>query len=363
MLVMIICLLLLTISAWFVPSRLKKMLGLRTVWPWRLAAVVCVASFPAFLVSGVYTSATPLAAWAYSVCGLIFMFQVCLFLLLSVVHLLTPWLKKVSGRRMAALTVILSLLYTVIGFWQARTFVITHFDIPVKGLGRPVIIAHVSDLHLGTQRSEAYLIKMIEAVNEQKPDMVLFNGDLIDSNIALRPELFSLLKRLNAETYFTTGNHEHYLNTAKAMELISGAGIKILHSEMVETHGLQLIGLEYMNADRMTYDGHMVNDLTIEEELPRISRDDNRPSLLMHHSPVGLQYVIKGHIDVMLSGHTHGGQVFPGTLLAWLLFPLNKGLHQVDGTRFLVSQGAGTFGPWMRLGTFNEIQIITLRPL
>ena len=167
---------------------------------------------------------------------------------------------------------------------------------------------------------------------------------------------------LSGEAYFTTGNHEYYIDTNRALELIEEAGLKILRNEMVETHGLQLIGLEYMNADRHTYDGHMVNDLTIEEELPKIIRDRHKPALVMNHSPVGLEYVIQGGADIMLSGHTHGGQLFPGTLLAWLRFPLLKGLYEIDGTRFLVSQGAGTFGPWMRAGTFNEIQFIRLVP-
>jgi predicted MPP superfamily phosphohydrolase len=131
---------------------------------------------------------------------------------------------------------------------------------------------------------------------------------------------------------------------------------------MVETHGLQLIGLEYMNADRVTYDAHIVNDLTMEEELPSIQRSADRPSLLVHHSPVGLQYVSRGKIDVMLSGHTHGGKVFPGTSPIGLRFPMNTGRHRVGDTTLLISQGAGTFGPWMWLGTFNELQLITLVP-
>lgn len=77
---------------------------------------------------------------------------------------------------------------------------------------------------------------------------------------------------------------------------------------MVDTHGLQLIGLEYMNAHRVTYDAHIVNDLTMEEELPRIQRSADRPTILVHHNPVGLQHAHRGKIDAMLSGHTHGGQ-------------------------------------------------------
>ena len=360
--VMIVCLSLLALSIWYVPARLKKLMGWRRTWPGHLAALLLVAGFPLLLMSGAYTSSSPLLGTVYNVFGLAFMFHVCLLLLLLLAHLLSRPLKKISGRRIAAASLVLSLIYVGSGFVQAQNFSVTSHDLPIKGLPGPVKIAHLPDLHLGAQRDEAYLSKVIEAVNAQNPDFILFNGDLVDSDIAVRPELFSLFKNFKAPGYFTTGNHEFYVNTPRALELIGNAGLEILRNRMVETHGLQLIGLEYMSADRMTYDSHMVNDLTIEEELPKISRDPQKPTLLAHHSPVGLQYVTRGGIDLMLSGHTHGGQLFPGTWLARLTYPLVKGLHQIDDTWFLVSQGAGTFGPWMRLGTFNEIQIITLRP-
>ena len=358
----IVCLLLLALSAWYVPARLKKMSVLNAVLPWGTAFLLFLAGYPLLLMSGAYTADNRLMAWLYNLYGLFFIFYVCFFLFLMAAHLLTPWLKKIPGRRMVTLGLTIAFMYVGFGFLYAQTFIETNFNISVKGLERPVKIAHIPDLHLGAQRGEAYLAKVITAVNARKPDIVLLNGDLVDSNIALRPALFSLFKNLTAETYFTLGNHEHYLNTPKALELIEGAGIKILHNEMFETHGLQLIGLEYMNADRATRDSHRVNDLTIEEELPKISRRADKASLLMHHSPVGLKYVAEGRIDIMLSGHTHGGQLFPGTLLAQMQFPLNKGLYKNQNTWFLVSQGAGTFGPWMRLGTSNEIQFITLAP-
>ncbi|MDR1046110.1 MAG: metallophosphoesterase [Candidatus Adiutrix sp.] len=357
-----IILALLAASVWYVPGRLKKLLGLRTIWPWRIVALLPAAAFPAVLRTGAYISPNPVLAWLYNLSGLFFIFWACFFLYLLAAHLLTPLLKNVPGRKIAATGLILSLAYVGYGFFQAQSFTVTSHEIQVRGLARPVKIAHLPDLHLGAQRSEKYLNKVIETVNQYQPDLVFFNGDLVDSDIALRPELFALFRRLGGQAYFTTGNHEYYINTARALELVAGAGLRILRNEMVEVHGLQLIGLEYMRADRSTYDAHMVNDLTIEEELPRIRRDPGRPSILLHHSPVGLRYVAAGGLNLMLAGHTHGGQLFPGTLLARMRYPLTQGRHEIDGTVFLVSQGAGTFGPWMRVGTSNEIQFIRLTP-
>ncbi|MBJ9974159.1 hypothetical protein IAE35_01045 [Pseudomonas sp. S75] len=84
--------------------------------------------------------------------------------------------------------------------------------------------------------------------------------------------------------------------------------------------------------------------------------------MLVHHSPVGMRYAADGGIGLRLAWYTHAGQVFPGTLLVKYRFPMYSGRHQIDGLTLLVSQGAGTFGPWMRLGSRNEVQIVNLVP-
>jgi predicted MPP superfamily phosphohydrolase len=191
---------------------------------------------------------------------------------------------------------------------------------------------------------------------------VIYNGDLADSDLALEETIFNVFKKVTAKQYYTTGNHEFYIDTDKVLALAQKAGLQVLRSEMVEFSGLQLIGLEYMNGDRESSNAHRVNDLYLNEELPKIKRDPAKPTVLAHHSPVGVQYVAQEGIDVMLSGHTHGGQIFPGTLLIALRFPYIKGRFLVGPTTLLVSQGAGTFGPLMRLGSFNEIQVVRLVP-
>jgi predicted MPP superfamily phosphohydrolase len=368
MILTMIAWILMAVSVWYVPFRLKNLLGLRRAWPWHILSVAVIAGYLLILYKGIYTRDSAAVAVIYNALGLLFVFFFYLFSFLAVTHPLTFLFKRIAKRPpgfpgilgMGGIAV--SALFVILGFINAQSFVLTHHDLPVKGLAQAVKIVHVPDIHLGTQRGEAYLGKILDVINEQKPDMVLYNGDLIDSNIALKPELFSLFKKVRAEQYFTTGNHEYYMDTGRALQLIAGAGIRILRSEMVETHGIQLIGMEYMNADRETYDAHVVNTLTMQEELPRIARDAGKPSVLVHHSPVGMKYAAEGNMDVMLAGHTHGGQFFPGTALVKYRFPMYSGRYRIGGTTLLVSQGAGTFGPWMRLGTRNEVQVVNLIP-
>jgi len=357
-----IALILMAVSVWYVPFRLKKLLDCRKVWLWRAVSIGIVGGYILLIFKGIYTWDSIPTAVAYDVLGLLFVFFVYLFFFLAVTHPLTLLSKRIPGRLLGYGGIAVSASLVILGFINAQTFVVTHDELPVKRLARPVRIVHVPDIHLGAQRGESWLRKILAAVDEQQPDVVLYNGDLVDSNIALKPELFSLFRTVRAEQYFTTGNHEYYMDTDRALRLIGDAGIRILRSEMVETHGIQLIGMEYMNADRETRDAHAVNDLSLQEELPRIARDGEKPSVLVHHSPVGMRYVAEGNIDVMFAGHTHGGQFFPGNVLVKYRFPMYGGRYEIGGLTLLVSRGAGTFGPWMRLGTRNEVQVIDLIP-
>lgn len=362
MLVIMICLALLGFSMWYVPFRFARLCGLKRTWPLQVAVFLLMAGFLGMLQTGLYTSANPAIAAACNVLGFLFAFHIYLFVFLFTAHILSPFFKRITDKGIAVAGVLHALGIVGFGFIQAQSFTVTHHEIEVRGITQPVNIMHISDLHLGAQRKEGYLKKVIEAVRQHQSEIVLYNGDMLDSDIVLTPELFALFESIDAEQYFIIGNHEFYIDTAKALQLIAGAGIHILRNEMTETHGIQLIGMEYMSADRATFDSHKVNDLTIEEELPKIARDESRPSVLVHHSPVGAQYVSNGNIDVMLSGHTHGGQMFPGTALIGFLFPRNKGRYQIGETTLLVSQGTGTFATWMRIGSFNEIQLVKLIP-
>lgn len=351
------------LTAWFIPFRLKRLLKLKRVWPLSLALFLFFLGYGISVGSGFYTRDIAWFAVLYNIYGLLFMAVAYMGMYLLAEWPLDRWIKPFSGKQIAGFGAALSLLLVAAGFWHAQSFKVNEWELPVRGLVGPVSIMNIPDVHLGTQRGERYLGEIVAAVNKCGPDIVIYSGDLIDSNIALKPQTFELFKRVEATQYFTTGNHEFYIDTEKALEAIKNSGITILRNRMVETHGLQLIGLDYMRGDKTTYDPHMVNNMTIEEELPKIVREKNKPTVLVHHSPVGLQYVTKGGVDVMLSGHTHGGQIFPGTWIADYLFPLKTGVHRVDATWFAVSLGAGTLGPWMRLGTSNEIQLIRLVPM
>jgi predicted MPP superfamily phosphohydrolase len=293
--------------------------------------------------------------------GYLFGFFVILTLLLLALHAVQlKWSLPRKGT--ALLTLVLAFSITASGALWANHFGVSKIEIPMDALKQDVAVMHIPDVHIGHHRGKDYLAKIVAETNRCKPDIVLINGDLVDSNVALLPDVLSPLSDFKAPVYFTGGNHEKYVDTERALELIKKYGVRILHNEVVDTHGIYLVGLDYMNPDEKTFDMHPSDDKrTIKNVLPTIPLKDDQPSVLMHHSPVGVQYVSAKGIDLMLSGHTHAGQMFPGTLLAPFFFPFIKGLYQEGSTKVLVSQGAGTYGPRMRLGSSNEINFIRLK--
>jgi predicted MPP superfamily phosphohydrolase len=346
-------------SIWYVSLRLSRLLDLARAWPLYVAVGVTVVLYPVSMVLlGTATSAVlDIVASTASVLLGLHIYITLLLLALDALRLVI----HIPNRLTALVAVGVAIMLMVAAVWHAHSFKVTEIEIPIDGLERDVTLMHISDVHIGPQRGRAYLERIVDETNRRQPELVLINGDLVDANSALEPDVLSPLARFEAPTFFTTGNHESRVDTERALEIIAGYGVRILHNEVVEIHGLQLVGLDYMNADENAFDMRKVNEPTIKEELRKIPIVDGKPVVLMHHSPVGLEYVSARGVVLMLSGHTHAGQVFPATLVTPLLYPLNKGLHVRDGTYFFVSQGAGTFGPRMRLGSSNEINLIRLK--
>ncbi len=357
--------LILLFAAWWVPFRFCRLLKLKTkhgLWASAGILPLLFASVAGFLIPAKLESTGPLT-WLANAGGLFFMFYVyCFFLMLleQAFHFLLKKLQRDAW--CATVPAILAALLVLGGWLHARNFQIRTLEIPVAGLQKPVMVLHISDLHLGPQRGKAWLRRMVDAVNAQNPDFVLYNGDLADSNCALHDDLFALFRDVRVPQLYTIGNHEYYIDTPRVLKLIEKNGIRILRNKAVEIAGIEVTGLEYMSEKSIKKDPHRVNNLTVEEEVPKIVRKGKLPQILFHHTPRGADFIARSGFDVMISGHTHDGQVFPGMLFTRLMFPYECGFYRIGNMTLFVSQGAGTFGPWMRLGTSNEIQLIRFVP-
>lgn len=349
------------LSIWYVGSRLHTLFELKSRWPILIAVATGVIG-ALFAMGAVAKFTSPVVGALNVFGGYVFTFH--LFLLLSLLFLQVlqlMWSLPMSLSGAAALLV--AFIATAASALNANGFSVNEYKVELPKLQKEVTVMQISDVHLGHHRGQAYLEKIVAETNRRKPDLVLLTGDLVDSNAALVPGVLNPLADLKAPAYFVGGNHEKYVDMKRAFELIAQQGVRVLNNEVVETKGIQLIGLDYMNADEDAFDMHPSDDTrTIKSVMPDLPLKRGLPTVLMHHSPVGTQHIVETDVDLMVSGHTHAGQVLPATWIAELIFPFNRGLHQHGKLKVFVSQGAGTYLLRNRLGTNSEINLLRLTP-
>lgn len=225
-------------------------------------------------------------------------------------------------------------------------------------------IVQISDLHIGPTINGVWLREVVNKIKTLQADLIVITGDLVDGTIEeLAPHVASLTDlAAPLGVYFITGNHEYYAGVDAWCEHIAGLGIRVLRNEHVtlsmgsEKTPFDLAGIEDLHSHQ--FPGH-------KADLPKAleGRDADRPLILLAHQPAAIEEAAQHGVDLQLSGHTHGGQIWPFSLLVHLQQPYVIGLHRHRDTKthIYVSAGTGYWGPPMRLGTEAEITHITLR--
>jgi predicted MPP superfamily phosphohydrolase len=215
-------------------------------------------------------------------------------------------------------------------------------------------IALVSDLHLGPVLGQGFAQRVVDTVNATGADLVAVVGDLVDGSVHDLAAAVQPLARLRARSgvFFVTGNHEYYSGADQWVRHVRELGLRVLANERVELPGFDLAG---------------VNDLagTSSGEGPDFAaalgdRDRARTAVLLAHQPVVVDHAVAYGVDLQLSGHTHGGQVWPGSLVAGLLNPTVAGLDRFGNTQLYVTRGAGAWGPPVRVGAPPDVTVIRL---
>ncbi len=259
----------------------------------------------------------------------------------------------------------LSSVVSIYALWNAQNIRTVYQDVAIPNLLQPLKIAQLSDIHIGHFWGRETVEELVDIVEKEGDvDAVVITGDMFDGRVRLKAEVLEPFGRLSMPIYFIEGNHDGYSGAAEIKKMLKDNGIIVLDNKKVEFKGLQIIGLDYLMADRNTRNTFHAPEarVTMQEVLPTLAIDKSRASLLLHHNPIGVNYAAENGVNLYLAGHTHAGQMFPATLIAKLMFPFNKGLYRYDGnTQVYVSQGSGTFGPPMRLGTSSEVTILNLK--
>ncbi|MEK5032433.1 metallophosphoesterase [Paenibacillus sp. FSL R7-0302] len=254
----------------------------------------------------------------------------------------------------------LLVLLAVFLIWGSRnawsTVVRTHRLKVDKSIGTsvPLTVAVASDLHLGNIVGNRHLRRMVREMNAMNPDIILLAGDVLDDSIEpfLRNGMEQQLKQLKARygVYAVLGNHEYYGGSiAQYTEVMRSVGIQVLQDEVVETSGVYVAGRKDKTAEAMEAGGR----LSVETLLEGLDR--SKPILMMDHQPTGFGIASQAGVDVLLSGHTHRGQIAPNHWITRRLFELDWGYLLKNKLHVIVSSGYGTWGPPIRLASRSEL--------
>jgi predicted MPP superfamily phosphohydrolase len=219
-------------------------------------------------------------------------------------------------------------------------------------------IVQLTDIHVGPTLGREFIEELVERTNALEPDVVAITGDLVDGSVEQLREHVAPIARLRAKhgVYFVTGNHEYYSGVDEWLDELRRIGVRVLRNERVAlADGLDLAGIDDHSAGQMRRDHGP--DLARALE----GRDPSRAVVLLAHQPRAVLEASALGVDVQLSGHTHGGQIWPWNYLVRLQQPYVAGLVQHGPTHLYVSSGTGYWGPPMRLGTTPEITKVVLR--
>ncbi|MGB9338173.1 MAG: metallophosphoesterase [Polyangiales bacterium] len=221
-------------------------------------------------------------------------------------------------------------------------------------------LVQLSDMHVGLTIGRDFVEDVVRKVNALEPDIVAITGDLIDGSVAdLGPAVAPLGEiRAKLGTYFVTGNHEYYSGADSWLAFLQSIGIKALRNERVELtvngETMHLAGVDDWTAHQFG-NGH-----GSDMERAMQGRDASKPVVLLAHQPVHFDEARAHGVDLQISGHTHGGQIFPFGFLTRLAQPFVSGLHRRGDSQIYVSSGTGYWGPPMRIAAPAEITLIEL---
>jgi predicted MPP superfamily phosphohydrolase len=237
-------------------------------------------------------------------------------------------------------------------------------EVPVRLPGLPkalegFTIVQLSDIHVGAVIQEKFLDMLVAEANRAKPDLVAITGDLVDGSPQVLGQYVARLRNLTSKhgTFFCSGNHDYYSGWERWAKVLPDFGFTVLRNRFVTIGdagaSFDLIGVE-------DYGGRFGGG-EYDLDAATAGRDPDRPSVLLAHQPTNLEAVSAKHLGLQLSGHTHGGQLFPGTLIGSLIWQeRNTGLSKQGHSWLYTSRGCGFVGPPMRVGAPPEVVKLVL---
>lgn len=225
---------------------------------------------------------------------------------------------------------------------------------------RPLRLVQISDIHIGVLLGRDFAAWLTDAVNRLQPDVIAVTGDLVDGTVEHLRERVAPFADLRAPlgVYFVTGNHDHYSGGRDWVAEVERLGLTPLRNRHVELdvdgHTVVLAGVDDHRGGFLPGDGGEDLEAALE------GTGDVQPVILLAHDPLTFKEASQRAVDLQISGHTHGGQIWPFHYLVRLAQPWVAGLHREGRSTIWVSRGTGFWGPPMRLGAPAEITNLSI---
>lgn len=264
---------------------------------------------------------------------------------------------------------------SVYGMVHAGRLYVTGYEVTVQGSGADMTVALLADLHLGYSTDPDYIERAVDEINAMQPDMVIIAGDIFDNDYAAVPEperIAAALAALDSTygTYACWGNHDAAepilagftwdtpdgnKNDPRMTQFLERSDVTLLEDEVVTlANGVQLAGRSDPSRSKK------LGEARLDAAELLAACDADAPVFVIDHQPDDTAALAQAGADLILSGHTHDGQLFPGNLLMRLLWDNPCGCVQRDGTASVVTSGLGVWGPDMRVGTRSEVVCLTV---
>ncbi|QUH25945.1 metallophosphoesterase [Serpentinicella alkaliphila] len=269
-----------------------------------------------------------------------------------------------ENKKLINLTIIiLSVILVAYGAINAKRPRIVEYSIDinkkVENIDQMKVVL-ISDLHIGQIVGNRFLRNIVNIVNSLEPDLILIPGDIIDDNLHenIQVKIGDILKDLNSTygVYASLGNHEFIGGQADEIEeYLNSVNINVLRDEALKVaDSFYIIGREDKASERFT-NIHRRELSDIMLEIDRLN-----PIFMLDHQPIDIVMARDEGVDLQVSGHTHRGQILPGRFFTKRIFDVDWGLYKESSYHLIVTSGAGTWGPPIRIGTNSEVVLINI---
>lgn len=303
-----------------------------------------------------------LGIFVYSI--LIFSFTDILRFILKNIKFRSSIVKKLKKLYFGGASVFL-IIFIIIGFgvWNAQNKVVTNYEVNINkkaGEIKSLNVVMISDVHMGIGVKETGVSNMVNSINELKPDVVVFCGDIFDESTETSLKEYSreAFKNIKSKygVFAITGNHEYNAgDLSQTISFFEDANIKFLKDEYIKVaDSFYIVGRnDKGNRKILEYETKSLNEILKDV-------DKTLPCIVLDHRPDRIEEAEAENTDLQLSGHTHNGQMFPGNLITNFIYEDSYGYLNKCDFNLIVSSGYGTWGPPIRIGSKSEIVNITV---